>query len=292
MIFTLGCVQEEKSTVTTITSKSTSTITTTTLISPKSDCGEVNENALLLLGTQEETERLECMNQKIIKCEKGGLKITSEVGDMFLKINEKIGNNCVISLETDKEIRTCKVPLKVTSQIQEELKQTDREGELVFGVMLAMRLRGYTSVRGEITNIECTRNPPMTIEKCELERFPSHCLSSLAVDTKNSSICDRITDRVSRSRCYKDVAIAKGDQTLCDSSNSFKLECYNAVARVKKDVDVCDEYPNAICYRDMAILLNDTRICDKIQDSRSKEECIESILTWDQRGKGKNSGKN
>ena len=79
----------------------------------------------------------------------------------------------------------------------------------------------------------------------------------LASDKQDLSICDQIQAQNNKTFCYKDVAVAAKDVSICDKIREGWGFCYTAVARATKDPSLCekiqeDQESKDICYESVA----------------------------------------
>lgn len=147
-------------------------------------------------------------------------------------------------------------------------------------------------------------------DKIKSNSLKNHCYTDISVSRDDISICDKIiTDNDKhylqddkyycralvkmdisicenmqyKSRCYEDIAIRKGDTSICNKIlySEFKDRCYGNVARVRGDSSICDKIPTQSikdeCYDNVAMVTKDSSICDKIQAQHLKDRCYKEI---------------
>ena len=75
---------------------------------------------------------------------------------------------------------------------------------------------------------------------------------SIAVETKNLSICEKIQDRNKKDACRKDVVRVIDDTSVCDEMDDEERNyCYTEIAEVTGNISICnkilDEQNQGIC---------------------------------------------
>jgi len=84
------------------------------------------------------------------------------------------------------------------------------------------------------------------------------CCYRVAMETKNSSLCEMIQDIRIRNKCYVKFALETQNVSLCE-------KVFNGSYWYEGD--------RAHCYYDVAIKLNDSSICENISDEYWKDRC-------------------
>jgi len=108
------------------------------------------------------------------------------------------------------------------------------------------------------------------------------CYINLAVSRGDASICNRLGMGV-HDQCYKEVAISKEDLLLCGriEDNDVKDDCYNALAVSGGDSSICGKIQKQEkrddCYNEIALSKEDSSICGKIDTSGKKYDCYNTI---------------
>lgn len=115
-----------------------------------------------------------------------------------------------------------------------------------------------------------------TDDDCEkiTNRFEKgRCYFNIAIETKDSSLCEKTTDEAA---CYQQIAIETKDISLCKkiTKSASRDGCYYFIAIETEDASLCEKIINNIqkttCY---AIVKNDSSICEEITDSFGREIC-------------------
>ena len=81
--------------------------------------------------------------------------------------------------------------------------------------------------------------------------------------------------------CIKNIALAKGDVTLCDrlSNVHYREVCYDELGNQLGDEKICEmvslgNYVRDSCISNVAISKKDYALCDKISDTNIKSYCL------------------
>lgn len=103
------------------------------------------------------------------------------------------------------------------------------------------------------------------------------CIRIYAVKIKDHLLCEKINNREEKEWCYKNVAVATENSSLCEKiyfSKFYKDKCYWDIAKKKSDYLLCEkvsaEWRNS-CYRDVAVQTNNVLLCDKITEKDTRE---------------------
>src|SRR5690606_2945336 len=90
--------------------------------------------------------------------------------------------------------------------------------------------------------------------------------------------CRRISSGFYRGSCTTTVAVNTRDVSLCDDLNgSNKYDCLRDIAVKNRDVEYCATATDRdYCFRRMAIEHRDPALCRKIEDTKTRGECISS----------------
>lgn len=94
------------------------------------------------------------------------------------------------------------------------------------------------------------------------------------------SKCQNIKSEVIRTSCYIEIAVSKGDPSICKNLNDYVLGmngCYNEVAQNKKDESICmmikEQHPQAICLGKIGKQKNDPSVCENLETDIWKNQC-------------------
>jgi len=118
-----------------------------------------------------------------------------------------------------------------------------------------------------------------------------YCYATIASETRNKDFCDEIKNNIKKSECISWLTTSQEDCTKI-SQMITRNSCYSNVALIKGDVTICSkiEQPEGLvvynnegiqvnpehekCVRKVAINLSDTSICEQLVDKKS---CIDAI---------------
>ena len=116
-----------------------------------------------------------------------------------------------------------------------------------------------------------------------------------AQQTKDISLCEKISDVAKREECICGVAMVTYNSGLCEElktersetvlgvTSNMKLRdlCFNSIAEEKLDHTLCEKMDEGWmkddCFAYIAGMTKDKGLCNKISDKTSKEECIETL---------------
>src|SRR5262249_8069201 len=73
------------------------------------------------------------------------------------------------------------------------------------------------------------------------------CVDVAAETAKDPSMCSKAVDPNTGQLCIRNVAVAKGDPSVCNlitNDEEFKNSCIEWVADAKKDPSICDSMTN------------------------------------------------
>lgn len=116
----------------------------------------------------------------------------------------------------------------------------------------------------------------------------SGCLDAGPPGSSNlgSSIsdCSTKTSDIARTSCYTEVAVSKGDPSVCENLEDYVLgmnNCYNEVAQSKVDESICmmidGEQPQVICLSRIGKQKNDPSVCDNLESDLWKNQCVAAV---------------
>jgi hypothetical protein len=111
------------------------------------------------------------------------------------------------------------------------------------------------------------------------------CYLGVGVNSKNSLICDKITNATYKNPCYREVAISILNPSLCTKISNIPNEekdgCYTQVALKTENPSLCLQVDNPttkdICYGNIANVKGDVSICDNVKNSDWKILCISAV---------------
>ncbi len=110
------------------------------------------------------------------------------------------------------------------------------------------------------------------------------CYTNLAVSKGDVSICNKIIMR-GKDDCVKAVAISDENMLICNRINAgdIKDACFKEIAELKKDSGICDKIRNMgekdACYNNVAFAKQEHAICIKIESNSMKDDCYGRIAT-------------
>jgi hypothetical protein len=108
------------------------------------------------------------------------------------------------------------------------------------------------------------------------------CYLGVGANSKNPTICDKITDATYKNPCYQEVAISTLNSLLCkkisNTPNEEKDVCYTQVALKTENPSLCQQVDSSttkdICYGNIANVKRDISICNNVKNSDWKILCI------------------
>ncbi|MEK7658975.1 MAG: hypothetical protein AAB352_03875 [Patescibacteria group bacterium] len=112
------------------------------------------------------------------------------------------------------------------------------------------------------------------------------CYESLAVEESNISICDKISNSSNpniKTLCKDGVnqrlAIINEDTSYCEkiTTRGSKSVCVNAIAVLKNDISLCDKSDMDTCIAKIAQNRNDSQLCEQVQSQTFKDVCFSVI---------------
>ena len=106
------------------------------------------------------------------------------------------------------------------------------------------------------------------------------CYFDLAKNISDSSICDRITNQITRTAC---AALILRDVSLCNNLpyNTSSDVCYQTIAIETNNYSVCDltvtnTYINA-CHESLALLNNFPSLCSHLVSEPARDQCYKKV---------------
>lgn len=125
------------------------------------------------------------------------------------------------------------------------------------------------------------------VKVCEyvVDSSKSRCVGMFDLTMEDLKICDGIIDQSDKGMCYLQFTKQGFDSSICeriDESNrgtrsSGKERCYYGAAAYSNDISICEikiqdnSFRNQ-CYKAVAIGLKDVALCDKIQGQYSEPD--------------------
>ncbi|MCC7552329.1 hypothetical protein KO317_01525 [Candidatus Micrarchaeota archaeon] len=119
------------------------------------------------------------------------------------------------------------------------------------------------------------------------------CYATLALNNKNISFCNYLkgeeyeycisnsiylpehivycqnlnltTNRLDIEKCYLNLAVNSGNDSICEEIEFYKNVCYSRVAEKQQNVSICNkitDYSKDSCYNSLAKIMNNVSICD------------------------------
>ena len=113
--------------------------------------------------------------------------------------------------------------------------------------------------------------------------------STLITTTSSDKLvnCEKIQDSLPKRQCYMDVAIELKDTSICDKIqdpdiNALRLLCYSKIALVENNSKICELLDNSNSYRDSCFRylgekLGNIIYCNQISDYLSRSMCIDNL---------------
>jgi hypothetical protein len=72
--------------------------------------------------------------------------------------------------------------------------------------------------------------------------FKDNCLQGVAEMSKKAEICDKITEKYNRNKCFSNVAVALNRPAICENIEEDKRDtCYTDIITTYKDYSLCDK---------------------------------------------------
>lgn len=115
-----------------------------------------------------------------------------------------------------------------------------------------------------IKNVSSGKNQGVCNQISDAEFRDYYCLTQIALEQKDVSVCDRITDKERKNNCIKVVAIARRDVTLCE-----KIVIKDGAFIFPDDLNEC--------VTEIAKATHNKAICDKAYDKAAKERCKSQV---------------
>ncbi|MBD3387450.1 MAG: hypothetical protein GF414_00755 [Candidatus Altiarchaeales archaeon] len=109
------------------------------------------------------------------------------------------------------------------------------------------------------------------------------CFSTLAIDSDNSILCDKVQDLTVADDCFLTIGINLKNSRLCDKiRDSIKAdECYRTISIYLKNPILCDKIQDLTvaddCYVELAPLLKHPVYCDRIQNNELVDDCYGKV---------------
>jgi hypothetical protein len=100
----------------------------------------------------------------------------------------------------------------------------------------------------------------------------------------NQLKCSKMSESSLRETCVAELAIKKGDSSVCDLITSKKTKgyCREQIIEAKDDKELCfnlkDPYWKDVCHYRFAVKLNDGQTCGEIKDTEQKLMCFKEVL--------------
>lgn len=100
--------------------------------------------------------------------------------------------------------------------------------------------------------------------------------------------CANLTDEFDKPRCYRNLAINKKNELICDAipeefeEYKHRTKCYIGVAIATRDISICEKFTDdekiVFCIHEVAIGTNNVSLCDIIPDEYTiKYHCYLSL---------------
>lgn len=161
----------------------------------------------------------------------------------------------------------------------------------------------YTSKR-ETNILSDRREKHRTLAVCLLITLIiliSGCISSQegiiskAQETKDVSLCDKLSDANDKEHCIANVAIETRNPKLCEglqtefngqiagisANGKYSDICFSAIAKEIYDYKLCkkmtDGWSKDDCFDTVAKFSKNKDICNEISDSTTKQDCIKTV---------------
>lgn len=137
-----------------------------------------------------------------------------------------------------------------------------------------------------------------------IEYLRGNCYEGVAIETKDSGLCEKIGEKAIKDVCFLKVALEAKDVSVCEKITdqirfqASKDMCFSKIAIETKDISLCekmgDDLKKSICYalvtnnanrcdRDdrcyfrVAIETKDSNLCIKITNSNIQDQCYMNI---------------
>lgn len=110
--------------------------------------------------------------------------------------------------------------------------------------------------------------------------FEDVCYMMIAAKYGNTSLCRKVSTSM-RSQCYNTLAEVKEDVNVCAEAGTYKDQCYSQYAQRVDDPAICDRITDISsrdsCYSNMASKGTDPALCEKIKTVYMKEDCYFNV---------------
>ena len=137
-----------------------------------------------------------------------------------------------------------------------------------------------------VNYIDNSTNEPnqIILRKLQIEDY-WHCLINIASYRADIKICDQLTDVTTKMKqdCYEAVARNSKDSAICDiiTNKYAKQNCYNSVARNSGDMNLCNKITTKSirdhCLRAITVEAGDIASCKLQQSQEAIDNCILEI---------------
>ncbi|MBW3014230.1 hypothetical protein KY335_03235 [Candidatus Woesearchaeota archaeon] len=119
------------------------------------------------------------------------------------------------------------------------------------------------------------------------------CLENSAVNNKDESICDGMTNLDGKQECFFRVALLNSDKSVCEkltlSSGKYSKDvCFGSIAVNLLDPEVCEEisvisgpFSRDACFGSIAVVTKESALCDRIvaeTGDLSKDFCFDMLM--------------
>jgi len=119
----------------------------------------------------------------------------------------------------------------------------------------------------------------------EMEKIISEAKTTGDI-TKCKSMVGKEGIEIKRYECFKEVAIVKKDESLCEKISIYVPqypECYIQIALIKKDPTICGkidyQWPREECYIEVAKIEKNPQLCGKIFFTGNRDKCYKEVAT-------------
>src|SRR3989339_1175165 len=123
----------------------------------------------------------------------------------------------------------------------------------------------------------------LIVPECKGSQEIERCYVDYAIQNKNPSICQDVSQESIRNSCYDQLASRLNREDLCREITDIDMfsVCLIEIAKAKKDSVICDGVDASYsdqCYLLVAVSIPNPDICNKIINEQVREESCRSRI--------------
>ncbi|MFC1768421.1 hypothetical protein ACFLZX_01530 [Nanoarchaeota archaeon] len=129
--------------------------------------------------------------------------------------------------------------------------------------------------------IGCEPDPLTECKDLGDDLLTCECISELAIEKIDTSLCEQCELKEVRNSCIADIAITTGDKSICENAGESKDYCLHTVIVNSRNHEHCSdisgEYWKDLCYTEFAKNLTNEGLCEKITNIVTRDECFSFV---------------